>query len=171
MSTLGYKHTNETRIKMSLVKKGKPSNVKGKHWNHSEEAKRKIGLAHKKIGAPWMKGNKISEETRMKLIGNKNASGSRNGKMSGENHPNWKGGITPINRIIRNSTEYKQWRSDVFKRDNWTCQTCGMRGSELHAHHIKPFAKFPELRLIESNGVTLCAPCHDLAHNYKDRNK
>ena len=78
----------------------------------------------------------------------------------GENNTNWKGGITPENMKIRQSQEYKDWRTAVFKRDDYTCQECKSRGYKLHADHIKPFAYFPELRLVIDNGRTLCVPCH-----------
>ena len=85
----------------------------------------------------------------------------RGGNLNGR----WKGGITPENRRIRNSSEYKAWRKSVFERDNYTCVQCGNRGS-LHADHIKEFAFHPELRLSLENGRTLCVDCHKKTSNY-----
>jgi len=82
----------------------------------------------------------------------------------GKYHWNRKGGITSENKTIRNSTEYKTWREDVFKRDEYCCQYCWRVGWELNAHHIKEFAKYPDLRLDISNWQTLCKSCHILAH-------
>ena len=87
---------------------------------------------------------------------------------SGPNHWNWKGGITPKNQIGRNSVEAHQWRKAVFSRDNYTCMICGTRGVRLNAHHIKQWAKFPELRYAVYNGITLCELCHKAIHR---RNK
>ena len=89
----------------------------------------------------------------------------------GEKSPSWRGGITPINRAIRGSLDYKLWREAIFKRDNFTCQECGERGGSLHAHHIKPFAYFPELRFAIDNGLTLCVSCHEKTENYKKKLK
>jgi 5-methylcytosine-specific restriction endonuclease McrA len=86
--------------------------------------------------------------------------------QSGENNHLWKGGVTPLNKKIRTSKEYKDWRVAVFERDNYTCQDCGSRGVELHADHIKPFAYFAELRLVIENGKTLCVPCHKKTETY-----
>ena len=82
-------------------------------------------------------------------------------QFTGETNPNWKGGITPLNEIIRNSADYKIWRIGVFKRDDYTCQKCMVKGGRLEAHHIKPFATHPELRFDVDNGRTLCKDCHE----------
>lgn len=66
-----------------------------------------------------------------------------------------------LDRLARYSKEAKEWRKAVFKRDDWTCQICGIRGSYLEADHIKPFAYFPELRYELDNGRTLCKKCHN----------
>ncbi len=61
----------------------------------------------------------------------------------------------------RASTKFAEWRQAVFARDEYTCAMCGRRGGSLHAHHIKLFSRFPDLRYVVSNGITLCGtPCH-----------
>ena len=64
----------------------------------------------------------------------------------------------------RRCSEYKEWRTKVFVRDNYTCAVCGSRGVRLNAHHIKSYADFPELRYDLTNGVTLCEGCHKEVH-------
>lgn len=160
--------------------------IRGKKF--TEEHKRKIILA--RTGLKWTeKQKKAHSETLRKsykngkvmgfqkghgYIGGGSAKGKHNspqtefkkGQFAKEKHPFWQGGITPINKLIRTSKEYKQWQSNVFQRDNWTCQTCQIRGGILHAHHIKAFSKFPELRFVLENGVTLCIDCHKLTDNF-----
>lgn len=62
--------------------------------------------------------------------------------------------------ISRRSRAYDKWRLAVFERDNYTCVSCDKVGGRLHAHHIKSYDDYPELRLVVSNGSTLCPPCH-----------
>ncbi len=115
-------------------------------YKHTEEAKKKIGLASK--------GNKYSVG---RIPWNKGLRGFRLGSQNNM----WRGGITPINRAIRTSAEYKNWRKLVFKRDNYICVLGGKEhGTKLNADHIKPFALFPELRFDINNGRTLCVNCH-----------
>lgn len=85
-------------------------------------------------------------------------------ELVGENHHNWRGGITTENRRDRCSSEYKSWRCSVFERDEFTCQKCGTSG-DLNAHHILSFSLFPSARLKISNGVALCINCHKEFHS------
>lgn len=86
--------------------------------------------------------------------------------ISGKGHWNWQGGKTPENKRRRNLAEYQVWRISIFERDNYTCVFCGKRGGYLEADHIKPWAKYPELRLSKENGRTLCKPCHKTTDTY-----
>ena len=77
---------------------------------------------------------------------NKKITKKLKGLFSKEKHWNWKGGITTLQISIRNLLEYVNWRNLIFKRDNYTCQECGICNGQgksiyLEAHHIKPFAK------------------------------
>ena len=56
-------------------------------------------------------------------------------KLRREESHLWKGGITPLTKQIRRCFKYRQWRSDIFTRDDFTCQVCGLRGVYLEADH------------------------------------
>lgn len=112
---------------------------------------------------PWNKGKKSWVKPWL---------GKKRANISGEKHPHWKGGVTPINLQVRHSLEYKLWRRAVFERDNFMCVNGGKdHGSKLEADHIKEFADYPELRFAIDNGITLCKQCHRLkTANYLKKN-
>lgn len=67
------------------------------------------------------------------------------------------------NKDNRRGYKYKKWITSVYQRDNYTCQNCGAIGM-IHAHHIKQWKDYQELRYEVSNGVTLCQDCHSIEH-------
>jgi hypothetical protein len=89
----------------------------------------------------------------------------RSESQRGENGPRWAGGKTSQALLVRSSAAYKDWRGQVFERDDYTCQMCGTRGHKLAAHHIKRFKTHPHLALWVPNGITLCWPCHRGIHH------
>jgi hypothetical protein len=167
-----YKHSEETKRKISESNKGKIRNEEHKRKMnrkgypsktknvkiHTVESKLKISQANKGNNNYWF-GKHLTMEHR------KNISLSK-----------YKNGNTSLSETIRYSMKYKLWRSKIFERDNWTCQTCHKRGTELNVHHKKPFIKIIKENNIKNiedaekclelwdidNGVTLCLNCHDL---------
>ncbi len=152
----GYKMKQESKDKISKALKGRmPKNLSLINANKngsgnpmygkkgSEKQKEAVRLA-------MLKRDYRDPEYRKKI----------SEKQKGEKGSNWKGGISPINKLIRRSVEFRLWREAVFERDNWTCLWCKKRGGELHPDHIKPFSLFPELRFAIDNGRTLCRKCH-----------
>lgn len=189
MAKKGEKMSEETKLKMSLAQKGRPGRKKSpeeiekfresikRAWadgrmysHHTEDTKAKISQNRKgkatgnvhgfqKGQTPWNKGikhNVHTPEWRAKV----------SAANRGENHWNYKGGITYENRKLRNSAVRKEWTMNVFKRDFWTCQKCGFHGQkpDMIAHHVKPWSSHHELRFDVSNGITLCRACHCALH-------
>lgn len=93
----------------------------------------------------------------------------------GEEHPKWTlEKKRPFYGAIRMLHKYKTWRSNIFKRDDFTCQMCLTRGGYLEAdHNPKRFidiVREQNLLTIEdaimceelwnAKGRTLCKKCH-----------
>lgn len=172
------KHSEETKKKLSEF-------FKGRYF--SKETRMKISEALKGRNVPEWIGRKISEAKKgkpSKLKGKKLSNEHRaklSRAVSGERHPNWKGGISALSAIIRNCYKYRQWRSDIFTRDNFTCQICGTRGGILEVdHYPKKFSEILKEYQIKSleealnceelwninNGRVLCQCCHRLVKKY-----
>lgn len=127
--------------------------------------------------ASKIRGKKRSEEIKMKLsllmMGEKNPQT----KMRGEKSPFWKSNKTDEERLLeRKYFDYHEWRRQVYKRDNYTCQKCYAKCGNghkvvLNAHHIENYAEEKEKRLLVENGITLCKSCHKRFHTlYKRTN-
>lgn len=144
-------------------RKGMPPWNKGKTGIYSEETLKKL----RERTPAWPKGKKRPPRTPEHA---KKCGACHIGKHPG----NWLGEDVKrrlkINRI-RNSTKMVEWRTAIFKRDNWTCQACGARGGYLEAHHVKSFCDYPEFRFDIKNGTTLCKTCHRRTDNYGGRNR
>lgn len=160
--------------------KERPKAKGRKVWNKgikmSDDSRKKMSTA--KLGTKLSKEHK--QKISKSLIGNKRSLGIKAStevrhRMSeakkGEKSYCWKGGVTPINKIIRRSLEYRLWRTAVFERDNYTCIWCGTKKSPFNADHIKPFCNYPELRFAIDNGRTLCVPCHQTTETFGNKKK
>lgn len=136
--------TKETRLLLRLVHLGKPNGTKGKV------------AWNKGLPAPWAKGRK-----------------NTNWGKFGPAHPKWTG-RTKLTKSIRGCPKYKEWRSFIFERDDFTCQKCGKRGVYLEADHypisfasilneykIKTYIEAINCEpLWNASGRTLCKKCH-----------
>lgn len=96
-------------------------------------------------------------------------------KKGQTNSGGFKKGVIPWNKgtgkashweRIKKSQKWKDTRKQVFERDNYTCQNCGIRGGILHPDHIKPKARFPKLVFKLNNIRTLCPECHKKTDTY-----
>ncbi len=84
---------------------------------------------------------------------------SKGNGIKGEQHHNWKGGVTTRNKYER-SLFLKYTQPKIFKRDDYRCFDCGERGGKLQVDHILPWAIYQRLRFDENNCQTLCMACH-----------
>ena len=185
----GHTVSETTRKKIGLAGKGRitsestkqklrDANKRRIYKPLTADQKRKISETLKKNPTRYWLGKKRPPHTKESRIKIGEA-------QKGEKNYNWKNGITPTNTIIRHSDKYKEWRQQVFIRDNFTCQECGARSGKgktvyLESHHKTPFHKLleearkylPLLELFEAamvytplwdidNGETLCDKCHE----------
>lgn len=69
----------------------------------------------------------------------------------------------------KDDDNYIKWAQEVKKRDRYTCVICNLREGELNSHHLNGWNIFIDERYLISNGVTLCANCHESFHNMYHR--
>lgn len=88
---------------------------------------------------------------------------------------NWMGGKNSVRENIKLLPKYKEWRYEIFKRDKFTCQNCGIKSGQgkvvlFSAHHKTPFfillkqlfKKYNHLSPIEDRNILI-----ELAKNFE----
>jgi hypothetical protein len=173
-----YKHTPEARAKISealkLRKRKKETynktiatRIKRDNYKHTDKAKERMSKT--RLGVPK------SIEFRQNLRNYFKKNPKKVNRTFNE-----------LYELIRKCFESRQWRCDVFRRDNYTCQICGDNtGGNLEADHKKAFIVILKEYNIQSleealacaelwdidNGRTLCKPCHRTTENYGTKAK
>lgn len=144
-SQLGRKFSKETRQKISEANTNKKL---------SEKTKQKISIAISGKNHPFF-GKKLSEEHKRKMSNN-------HADFSGENNPNWRGGISSLPYCFKFNNNLKEY---IRNRDNYTCQLCEKVQSKIklsihHIHYDKENCN-PDL-------ITLCGSCNSRVNFNRD---
>lgn len=143
----GKKHSEETKKKMSIIKKGKTPkfipNNRGR--KRTEEFKRKVSNG-KRGQKPWNTGIKtgIIPSTAFK---------------KGKEHYNWQGGKSFEPYSIDWTETLKR---SIRERDNYVCQLCSQYGNAVH--HID----YDKKNCNPDNLINLCKKCNSKVN--KNRN-
>lgn len=162
--------------------------MSGKSYKKSENHKKKLSIAlkdyykthrHTIPGNPFKKGNipwtKIMKG-RFTPKHLENLSKGQIGVSVGSKNGRWRGGVGLLTKQIRASFKYRQWRSDVFTKDNFICVLCGKKGGRMEIdHYLKSFSEIfyeNKIKTLQeawnceelwniNNGRTLCEKCHN----------
>lgn len=115
-----------------------------------------------------LRGRKFTYNHRKRL------SEAKKGTLTGEDNPNWKGGVTKERWMARHTNDAANWKAEVLRRAGDKCAKCGRVKGErckcckmaipFYIHHIKSFSEHPELRYDPDNGEVLCHYCHVEEH-------
>lgn len=166
MFTKGHKiNVGRKNPKASQRMIGNRYGTKLKGIKRSAETREKMSKYRKKHPLMYKLGTHLTEEEKLNL----------SIKRRAELNPNWQGGKYTLSLQIRDCYKMRQWRCDVFTRDDYTCQNCGLRGGYLEAHHIEMFSEIINKNNIKTidealaceelwninNGTTLCNKCHN----------
>ena len=164
-----WKRTKEERIRMSktmenyhinhpeLTKKCVKANKKRKYNKHAELQNNNHSIRMKnyfKTHSAWNKGLKTG--LKPKTIFKK-----------GKNHPGWNNGIS----LLPYPFIFKALRKEIRKRDNNTCQICGMKQKELKGFHKKlsvHHIDYNKQNCNKKNLISLCPYCHDKTNFNRD---
>jgi hypothetical protein len=94
-------------------------------------------------------------------------------REKGPKHFKWDHSISLEQRAIKRTSYpgYKEWCYFVHKKYNFTCQKCNVysKNIKLHAHHIKSWKHYKDLRINLNNGITFCNKCHMQFHKIYGR--
>jgi hypothetical protein len=159
-------------------KEGQVSPRKGVKLSQEQIEKWKQSRLNGKGFKAWNKGKKdiYSEETLKKMALGRLGKPAWNKGQIGIMPTPWnkgKGIDRGLRALICSSSQYIQWRKQIFSRDGFKCIWCGSK-KRIEADHIKAFAIICYENKIDSlkkafkckelwdinNGRTLCRECH-----------
>jgi hypothetical protein len=154
---LGRKRSKES-IEKQFKTRNENADKRGYYW--SDETNKIRGLSISKA-----KEGKTLEEMGHKPDCICFCCKAKRGEYQGENNSAWLGGISNLPYSIEFNDKLKE---SVRKRDNYTCQCCGMTEEEhlivyntnLHTHHID----HDKLNNQETNLIALCLACNNRAN-------
>jgi len=115
----------------------------------------------------------VSETRAIKHWGNSGPANPMFGRRGPAHHGYINGG-SPERAKLFSRFEGKSFRAAVHERDGFKCRRCSASPTgkwALPVHHVKPWARHPELRYDVDNGVTLCTPCHLWVHSKKNTHR
>lgn len=91
---------------------------------------------------------------------------------SKENHYKWIDDRTKLSKTNRrDDSSYKEWRKNVYHRDNFICKINNKDClGRIEAHHILSWKDYIDLRYDVSNGITLCKYHHPKTRKLEKNN-
>ncbi len=122
------------------------------------EHRKKLSLAALGKKKPWLKGKHASLKTEFKKGVVSFFKKHPEYIKKGSEHYMWKKDRNLLKKYDRrNDMAYRDWRRNVWLRDNFKCRMVNNDcNGRLETHHILGWASFPELRYEVNNGITLC---------------
>jgi hypothetical protein len=144
----GRKHSKAFKLKLSKLFQGKNAPNFG----------RKMPFEQRQKISKSLTGKKLSKKTRLKI------SNALKGKKLGKNNILYIHG----NGYAPYPSEFKRIKPIIRKRDNFTCQRCGLKEKnhfrKLDIHHID----YNKDNCKKDNLITLCNLCNNKANFDKD---
>lgn len=128
--------------------------------NRKEKQSIVMSINSKNVDRSFMQTEEYKHKQSISKLGENNGMYG----IRGERNPSWNPSKTRLQRQKdRKLHENTEWRTKVFKRDNYTCKLTGEKG-KLVAHHLDGYDWCIEKRFDISNGITLREDIHKLFH-------
>lgn len=145
MKAIGYRQSEEYRNKMRelAIKNGLGKTTRGsgdRSFMQTPEYKEEMRrIALERGFGKWEAGSKQTPEEIEKRVS----------QFRGEKHWKFAG------------KDWRYWKQQALIRDNYTCQSCGLREPEImEVDHILSKSLYPGLKFSLENLMTMCPNCH-----------